>query len=158
MQYYIIEFIWKLDSYYAIWQTDENDVFICKNNKVIFWRDLKELRIYFESNYNDLLENEIVTYNLDSIQDWCKATTNDIDCDLILNMWNIFKDAASSTKEQFLGDSEILNSLYDKIFYGNNLKTINSSDKLFTPIFDTQEILNIKQVVQDGVDIIVRQL
>ena len=44
--------------------------------------------------------------------------------------------------------------IYDKLFYGNNLLTINKSKKKYVPIFSEEEIKQVKDILMSGINML----
>lgn len=68
-------------------------------------------------------------------------------CELLLNGWNFIEDLLNTfnlDQEKIRLKSLVLNTAYEKLFYGNNLPSITPEGKLYTPIWLREEILAMK--------------
>lgn len=156
MDHYIVVFIYSKHKYYFIWKSDENDVFFTQNDKIIFWNDICSLSEFCEINNINFADEKEIVYNIDCCENWCNSISEDIDCSTILNLWNIFSDLHSSIGVEFEGSLEHYNSVYDKLFYGNNLPCINTTSKKYLPTFDDDEIQRIKEMMMKGINLFKR--
>lgn len=151
MEYYIIEFVYQRRQCYFIWGTNDIDRFFADNNKILFWKQKHELMDFAKINNIVFEEQEPIRYDLDECEKWCQSLSVDVNCKKVLDMWNIFCDFCNSMEEKFIGNDNQFDEIYDKIFYGNNLPTINKSDKIYIPIFSDEEILIIKKILLSGI-------
>ena len=55
MEYYIIEFVYQRKQYYFIWETNEIDRFLTDNNKILFWKQKRDVMDFSKINK---LEND----------------------------------------------------------------------------------------------------
>lgn len=151
MEYYITEFLHQNKVYYFIWVTDDKDRFLTENNKILYWDHRSELLDFAKENGITFEEEEHIRYNLDKCEKWCRSSPENIDCGQILDMWNIFSDFYNSIEEKFMGNDHKFDEIYDKIFCGNNLPTINKTNKIYVPLFSEDEILAIKKIMLSGI-------
>ncbi len=157
MEYYIVEFIMDNNNYYSIWISDEMDFFVAVENHILLWSDILELKKYANEKNISLENDNITTYNIDYILEVISEKST-IDCKKILDFWNICSDVAHTCKIPFVGDEKKNNYLYNKLFYGTNLKTINKSTNIFNPEFSRLEINALKNVLLNCIEIICAQI
>lgn len=153
VEHYIVVFIYSKHKYYFIWKSDENDVFLTQNDKIIFWHDIYSLKKFCEINDINFADEKEIVYNIDCCENWCNSMAEKIDCSTILNLWNIFSDLHSSIGVEFEGSLEYYNAVYDKLFYGNNLPCVNSTSEKYLPNFNRAELLKIKEVMMRGIEL-----
>ena len=103
-------------------------------------------------------ETEITEYNLDQFYEWMLSDKTTVDCERFLDFWNITSDLAYSANDMFCGDTEEYISIYDKLFYGSNLPSINSSQDKYSPTWDISEIKMLKSVIQSGLHLFAKYL
>jgi hypothetical protein len=150
--YYFVDFKYKEKVYFCLWYTDEVDGFHTNNEGLEIFDSLEQAKNYCTKNamtYND----EHTHYDIDKVEEWVNnGTGGDVDWELILDFWNIAIDLTVSLKVEFIGNiDDEYNDIYDKLFYGNNLPTINTSDKEYIPEWTEEEVLELKQVIGAGV-------
>lgn len=123
-------------------------------NKPIFWKSLEELKIFAESNKIVFAQEEEIIYDIDKLEKWCSSSSQEIDCNDILNLWNIFIDLHDSVGIEFVGNMVGYDEIYDKLFFGNNLLSINKTKKKYVPIFLQEEIKQIKEILMSGINMV----
>ena len=74
-------------------------------------------------------EKEVTEYRIDKIERWVNAKVIEVDCQMILKFWNIVDDISESVKKVIYKRTDISERIYEKLFYGNNLKSINTSGR-----------------------------
>jgi hypothetical protein len=61
----------------------------------------------------------------------------------LLNAWNTFEDVARSIRVDLMAikssDKKLMDHLYEKIFYGNNLPSVTPEGKIYTPMLENEE-------------------
>jgi hypothetical protein len=148
--YYIIKFIFKDKEHFCIWYNNDKDGIISEKNKLTCFSGINKLLDYCKQNLLEIKEeNAVSEYNIDKVIEWLSGEKTIIDCEFILDIWNIVSDATYSTKNNFLGDSKNLTSIYEKLFCGNNLPAINKSENRYEPVWNSQEIAEISNVLND---------
>lgn len=158
MEYYIVVFVYRKEKYYFIWLTDEKDEFLTEGNKILFWKSIKEVKSFANKNGIILNQAKEVVYDIDVCEEWCHSSKKNVDCNIVLDLWNIFLDLHTSLNQKYLGNDSKLDKIYEKLFYGNNLPTINTTVNKYIPIFTNNEIKQIKNVLISGVYILKKTL
>ena len=77
-----------------------------------------------------------------------------VDCNVVLGLWNIFLDLHNTVGKSFVGDREEFDKIYEKLFYGNNLPTINPTGEKYIPSFSEDEIALIKKLLKGGINML----
>lgn len=149
--YYAVQFNDEKIIKYVIWYNGEKDGIVCKNGKLLFFDSVKLLK-EFCSDEKILLSNTDeppVIYDLGYLKNWLRSPDNDFDCSEMLDFWNIIADALKNTESDFIGDceDEDIDSLYDKLFYGCNLPSYNTSDEKYIPEWTNEEIELLQKVL-----------
>lgn len=157
-QHYRVEFIYKGVSYYCIWYSSDHDYLINQENRIEYFSAMRDLETYCLRNKLPLSKDDAAVYNLDEIETWLAGGKTRVDCKLILNVWNIFQDVAFSAKVLFSGNDKTYNGVYNKIFYGNNLPSINTSGKIYVPEWDEEELQVISDVLENGMQLFRKSL
>ena len=96
-----------------------------------------------------LCANEVSNYDLDAIQAWCTSRSEVVDCNALLNAWNLLGDLPN------VGDLSIAaaartNVIYDKLFRGCNLPAMTPPDETFVPSWQSSEIATLKRLLLLG--------
>ena len=96
-------------------------------------------------------------YDIDELT--YKICVADIECDNVLNFWNIASDMALTFNEHFLGDEEGSNykisEVYNKLFYGTNPPALrDDSAAQYIPKWTKTELKIICDVIKDAAGIV----
>lgn len=93
---------------------------------------------------------------IDKVKTWMKSKNTNIDCNYFLDYWNILNDLASSLGTSFYGntDNSVVNGVYNKLFYGNNISAIKGEREEFIPEWSNKEISELNKVALDGIRVI----
>ena len=151
--YYIVHFIFQTASFYCIWYTEDTDGLITEEGKLKYCSQLSELYYYCNENKINLNE-EITEYNLNNLFKWVLDNTTEIDCNYMLDTWNIISDIAHSLNERFYGDNNDVTDIYAKLFYGSNLPCINTGGEEYIPVWNAQELEKLNKVFRSGISIL----
>ena len=96
-----------------------------------------------------------VHYDLARVSAWCEAPdAATLDCVLLLNTWNLLADLGPQTlgvTSLFGYQERRANSLYDRLFFGNNLPSITPAGAHYTPEWDTGELNALSAILRRGV-------
>ena len=150
--YYVIRITLNRKRFFMLWNCEYEPVFLVnENGKPIFFGSLAELNAFAEKN-DIKLDEEITEYNLDDIT----VTAETLDCNEVIQKWNIMSDLALSIGAEFSGEDKRFNSIYDKLFYGCNLPAMNHP--LYTPGWNAEEIAEINRILAEGAEIFRRVL
>lgn len=145
---YIIRFDINANHYYAIWYTDDSDGFITENESIVYFKNLNDLMQYTH-DHKILLNDGITYFNTAQIFDNIDSAIN---CDDVLNFWNIISDIASSLRIDFIGDNKIYNTEYAKLVSGCNLNALEHD--YYEPDWTEKEVDNIKKIISEGLMIL----
>lgn len=152
-KYYIVKFIIESEEeYYTIWVSDEYDEFLGVNNRLLSWSSVGELTSFAEEK-GIVLENGVSCYDLNMLKDNIRCRE---DCGAVLDFWNIFSDLAKTSGRSFMGDDLKYNDIYIKLLAGCNLPAFNQTE--YTAVWETEECLKIKMILNDGMDILFQSL
>ena len=78
-----------------------------------------------------------------------------IDCSLFLNVWNLFDDVASSTGVgAFERNSREALVVYDKLFWGNNIRAVTPPGEHYVPAWTEGEIAELHRILGDGMALV----
>jgi hypothetical protein len=144
--FYRTLFIFNNRNLYTLWYTNDVDGLLCKDGKVIYFKNESELNDYAIKNNIKIEPDEIAIYDVDKIKKILSDKEKIIDCEYILDIWNMIADIAKTINLSFYGNNKEIVYIYSKLFYGNNLPSINTPNKKYIPIWDEEEkqiILNV---------------
>lgn len=149
-KHFAVLFIYEYEQHYSIWISDDQDSLMTENEKIILFSDMLSLKKYCERKRLSL-EEGIAEYDIDKLAGWVDEESSTIDVSFILDFWNVFMDVSNSVKELFVGNEEEYSDLYRKLFYGNNLPTINTSENDYIPVWNEHEVDQIKFIMKSGI-------
>lgn len=155
IEYFHFTFLINVHEYHCIWYTSEKDGFLTECNKLNYFTSIEKLQQFIEGN-NIILNEDHAVLSIDEAKKWLDEKEKVINCNYFLNFWNCISDLAYSMGEKFYGDQDkgILNKIYNKLFYGNNLPAITPKGKKFFPEWNDEEIREITKVIKDGLRIV----
>ena len=148
-KYYICKFILYKITYSCLWHSDTEDFFKI-NNKFIYFNNIDDLRKIIIDN-NLIVGEEIDEFDCDKIKKFSR--NNLLSPNEILNFWNILTDVSKDFEINFVGNkrNRLIDHIYNKLFYGCNLPTINISGKIYVPKWRKKEIEEIKKIIENGI-------
>ena len=154
-EYYPFLFSLSGKDYYCIWYSDDKDGFLVDVNRILKFENQQKLCRYAKEN-NLTFQDDLTELSADIAVDWLKEESNNIDCKYFLDFWNIIGDLAYSVHESFYGYSEndLIISVYNKLFYGNNLPSIKGDGEDYYPTWSKDEVDVLIQVAKDGLRIV----
>lgn len=147
--YYIIEFKDISKSYFYIWFTNDIDGFLVKNGEVVLFSSYEDAKEYCRKS-GFLLEQPLTYYDIAEIRELVIQKRGSIENDKILDFWNIMIDFSKSINKAFEGSKEEYNRIYDKLFFGNNLPSINTTKETYIPKWSDKEKEMIYNVLRNG--------
>lgn len=154
-EYYIVKFIFDGGDYYTIWYTDVVDGFITFNNGILSFNNQIDLMKYCQNHMIEL-EEDITVYDIDDVILKSNDNIFEMNCESILDFWNIISDVARSLQLHFCGDTACYNSIYEKLLCGCNLAALNS--RYYRPNWTREEVDKIQHIINVGYCILQRCL
>lgn len=155
--YYFVKFIYQKRELFFVWITDDEDLFLLEDGELKCFFDLDELYLYCKNNDIPIQEG-FTDYDMDELFCVLRERKFAKNCALLLNFWNIFSDLAQSVGKKFCGDDKEYSYIYQKLFFGNNLRAINKGRKNYIPVFEKHEKNQIMKVLEEGIKIFEEQL
>jgi hypothetical protein len=155
--YYVVNFVYLSKKQYCVWYTNDVDGLMVKGNQVLCFDDVNCLKSYcYEHKIElDLDDDYVDSYDTGTIFDWLNGKTPGFDYVNLLNFWNMTSDVAKSVSVDFYGDTNgIVLDVYRKVFYANNIPVLKKNGEDFIPIWEEEELLELKKVMQDAVRIV----
>jgi hypothetical protein len=152
-EHYMVVFKVKNIEYYTIWFTNDICGFIIESNTIKYFNNKDDLGKYCDDKGLSY-DNDDDYYDVDKLLICINEKNKIIDCEFILNFWNIISDISKSINIPFVGDNDDFNDIYHKLFYGNNLPSINTSNKKYVPNWSLCELNQLYVVMENGSKII----
>lgn len=153
--------IFRLDQtdFYVIWVSGDTDrLVISSAGKVATFSDQQALAAFSSEHGITLINEEAPLYDFDALADWLTTpTTNNCDCELLLQAWNMLVDVASSLGRSIY-EPQGADAVYDKLFWGNNLEPVTPKGKRYTPQWSTEEVNIITCVLCSGLKILKQEM
>jgi hypothetical protein len=137
-----------------IWYGDETDgVLLFGSDRIAVFTSRSELEQYAEEQ-GFRLEAEVDTvYDFDVLSRWLpQATPETVDCEFLLNMWNMLCDIANSLGDP-LQEPDAAMCIYDKLFRGCNLPSMTPHGEHFEPSWSVDEIGVMSDVLWRGLSV-----
>src|SRR5262245_23771929 len=105
---------------FLIWKTNSEDgVFVDEAGRVPGFSSQEELVRYAHLAGIRLEGGELNVLNLDDALSWISSSNTDsVDCEILLEVWNLFADVSHSVLGDFDSDKSLTDVIYQKLFYG----------------------------------------
>lgn len=162
-KYYLVKMFYSNKDLFSIWYANDDDAdgFIVHKNRISVFKSSQEA-ISFAKNSGLVLEQGITTFDIIDIINIIEKIKNVMlseNCHELFDIWNIFGDIAKSTNEKFIGnsDDELTRDVYEKLFYGSNLRVITQDMEEYHPMFDEEETELCISIFRNGLDILDKQ-
>jgi hypothetical protein len=154
-KYYILWYRLDDKDSYLIWYSNSNDrILTNKKEKILNFSSKQELNEYAFENALNIEPEEPTLHNLDAVVEWIKVgDEKSIDCNECKSAWNLFEDVSQSVKIIFDSNEEVINNVYDKLFWGCNLPSVTPKSKSFNPEWNKSEINILKRILSNGIKI-----
>jgi hypothetical protein len=154
-KYYACRYRFAEEDAYVLWFTNDQDgVWVDVNGQVVSFRTLAALQRYATAHAITIESAAPPFYNLDAVVSWLRHDSYPpIDCELLLTTWNLFRDVATSVNRPFDVDHERTQSVYEKLFYGNNLPSITPTGASYEPQWTEDEIMLLREIFTDGLQL-----
>ena len=161
MDYFLI--IWLRDEIesFSIWYSNGGkDGLVCNNEKeILCFLDESAALLYLSEKDLHLYDpkDAPTIYDIDRLEAWIHSDSATVDCNEILNFWNMFTDVSYTTGVKFKGDKKkkLTNLIYNKLFYGLNLPSIKPEDEEdWMPVWDKRQLKIMKSIMENGLNIL----
>ncbi len=150
--YYVLWYLLDTTDFYLIWFSNDHDgVVVLADGSVPYFASEASVHAY-ALMHQLLIEKETpILHDLDAVARWLnRRLEHDLDCKRCLAAWNLFTDVSNSIGSDFDSDREKTSSIYDKLFFGNNLPAFTPVGEHYTPEWDNDEVLIIRQTLAHG--------
>ena len=159
MKYFPLLYRLRAEERYLLWISNEHDsVAVDADGFVPSFRDLSVLRQYADMNHLKVENDEPLLHDLEWIATWRTAPGASVDCVKALNAWNLFGDVASSIPSRGnvfgqLAESQVARPIYDKLFWGNNLRAMTPKSERYVPEWSQNELESLAEVMTAGLEL-----
>ncbi|MDE5764013.1 MAG: hypothetical protein K2N49_07275 [Ruminococcus sp.] len=141
-------------SYFLIWYEDENmkDRVYTSDGKAIVFHCENQARkkagqLGFEAG-------ETVFYDVERLFYWIETHSKEMDCDFLIDFWNMFSDIACSVGTELEPiKTRRIKRCYNKLFWGLNLPAVTPEDCEYEPVFTKRERKLIREIMRTGLEI-----
>ncbi len=114
--YFPISITPKGETLYAIWYSKDAEGLVCKDGRLLTFRDLPALFAYAKTHTPDISPDLHKSYDLDALAEFCADEDRYASADA-LDHWGLFADLAAGIGKSFAGDGNSfqLNDIYEKL-------------------------------------------
>jgi hypothetical protein len=156
--YYLVKISYLTRELFLIWYSDDIDGFVVKENKIVSFNSSEDATSFAAKSKIELNES-ITNYDIFDFTNIDNKITNthvSENCRDLFDIWNLFGDIANSTNQNFIGnsDDEVTRAVYEKLFYGINLRVITKDMDEYHPKLDEEEREKCLAIFQNGLDIL----
>ena len=160
MEFYPVGLRFRSLCQYVLWFNNDVDGVHTTNGGITVFVSELAARSFALANNLPVSSSSQPVLDLDGVkEDAFKIDT--IDCVAVLNIWNFLADLAASLPEKastFLALDRRPSTIYDKVFWGNNLPAVTPKDEHYTPAFSITELSDIKAILFAGLDLFAANL
>ncbi|GAB2588378.1 hypothetical protein [Spirosoma areae] len=150
---------------YLIWIRGDPDSVLLDDRHIPVFSSEVALAQYAGSINIPIVNEEPGLVDLDAAERWLQDTDNPIDCENLLTAWNLFLDVSCALDVPFKGNryyykhrSPLRDTVYDKLFYGNNIYNLTPDGDYYTPVWSDRERRKIAEIIADGVGMFRRSI
>lgn len=146
---YPVQIVWSGQTFFALWYRSDTDGFLLRgpgklrtfpdrNAAVAFCREQGYLSSAEDSLFKDAVLSDL--------------RAGSVECQTVLNWWNLLSDLAHTVGQPFPGDCTegFIQNLYSKLFHGCNLPSLRKNGPLYTPDWSEEERQALLQVLETG--------
>jgi hypothetical protein len=141
---------------FLLWVSDDwgLDRVLAAAGRVISFTDKASAREYALAEHLTLApKEELHLHDVDSAIGWLE-TDAEPECPLLLGIWNLAGDVARSVNEAFKDRGELLDKVYDKLFFGSNLPSMTPPGEHYQPEWSEEELGLLRSMTEAAVDLI----
>jgi hypothetical protein len=141
---------------FLLWTSDEgvNDHVSVTEGRVVSFVDADAARQFaLEQGLPLAPEEPLHLLDLDRAAEWLHEGGEPDVC-VLLNVWNLARDVANSVDESFEDRGEVLDLIYDKLFFGLNLPAMTPPGERYVPEWTDEEVDLLRTTIGRAVDLI----
>lgn len=155
-EYYPCRVLLNGESRLVAWYTNDIDGFLRDSaGRLVVVEDVAAFGVRLE-------EAEPADYDFDGIRSWCASPdVAMVDCSAILNAWNFLDDLARlhvGGDGPYVRVSREAATVYDKLFWGDNLAAVTPPGERYIPVWSPEELLTIRGVLEAGLPVLELEL
>lgn len=148
---------------FLIWYSNDHDgVFVDPEGFVPSFRTEAALLAYADTKCIVVQSEEPLLCDLDLVQLWLEdPQPQRVVPAGFLSVWNFFGDVARTIPAvgaRFIERDALLGSLYEKLFWANNLPSVTPEGEVFVPEWSPIEIGEVMALLRDGMDMLSRSI
>lgn len=150
--YYVLWYLLDTTDSYLIWFSNDHDgVVVLAGGSVPCFADEASLHAYALRHQLRIEQETPILHDLDAVARWLnRRLAHELDGDVCLTAWNLFSDISDSIGSNFDSDRAKTSLIYDKLFLGHNLPAFTPGGEHYTPEWDDDEVLIIRQTLAHG--------
>lgn len=141
---------------FLLWASDDwgLDRLLADGGRLVSFSNEESAREYAQAENLPLARREeLHLHDLDDAARWLRADTEP-DCGVLLEIWNLAGDVARSVNEPFEDRGGVLDDVYNKLFFGNNLPSMTPRGEHFEPEWSEEELGVLRARIETAVDLI----
>lgn len=143
---------------FLLWFTNDVDgVIKTPQGRILSFPTEEELVAFACDLGVTVIDEDPILHNLDAVEAWASTSSPEtVDCSELLSAWNLFGDIERSLHPVscvFAGKNAKLDSLYDKLFWGNNLPAMTPEGKRFDPVWSSAELSSLSKHITNGLEL-----
>jgi hypothetical protein len=154
MKYFALLYRLNAENRYLIWISNEKDFVVADAGGLVpTFKDTTAVHAYAELNHYCLEDEEPILHDLDSVAAWTKTPGVPVDRGNALAAWNLFGDVARSIRGKGIAFDQLdsqFQSIYDKVFRGNNLPSMSPKGRHYVPEWSPGELAALAEVISAG--------
>lgn len=137
---------------YLIWYPNDSDgVVVSQEGQIPVFATNSDLHAYAQAHEISLVLEEPKLHNLDRvIQDLGRKKPVQINCQEMLDAWNMLGDVSNSVDSRFDEDKALTQKIYNKLFWGSNIPAVTPEGRSYEPLWSRGEHLIMRQVLGEG--------
>lgn len=139
---------------FLIWHEDENNenrIYTSGGKVIVFPSEENARKKACELDINI---TDICFYDVERLIYWFTMHRKEMDCDFLIDFWNIFSDIACSVEKELEPiKTRRLKRCYNKLFWGLNLPAVTPENCEYEPVFTKRERRLIREVLSTGMEI-----
>jgi len=130
------------------------DLVLVDDGRVVTFRDAMSARKFALAASLRLAPDEPTRpQDLDAAAAWISDGA-DPDLTVPLSIWNLAGDVARSVQKPLADRGGILDAIYDKVFFGDNLPAVTPPGERFEPDWHDEEVSALRRIIDRAVDLI----
>ena len=122
------EITWRGRRAFFVWVSNDRDTVVLNSTgSILLFQSLVELAQFVSSQGMVLSHEEPAPYDFDAIRAWCDEPGPPVDCNKLLDAWNMLADIFASrarTNDLLTRADKDAGSIYDKLFRGCSLPAV----------------------------------